>query len=66
MAAAGEVATAGDVAGLCANEEIANNVANRIVARDVNAFIKKILSIFGLVVHRLRRLKSGKRKGVCQ
>src|SRR6266487_1724977 len=39
LAAAGEVATAGDSAGLCANDGSAINVANRIVSNDVNVFM---------------------------
>src|SRR6476660_5125769 len=36
-------AAAGDVAGLCANEEVAIIVANRIVIKDVNVFMRRIL-----------------------
>jgi hypothetical protein len=39
------VAVAGDVAGLCANKEAAINVANRIVAKDVNVFIARIMAV---------------------
>src|SRR4029077_17293875 len=38
-AAAGEVATAGDTAGLCANEGSAISVANRIVINGINVFM---------------------------
>jgi len=33
------VATAGDAAGLCANEGVAINVANRIVINGINVFM---------------------------
>ena len=39
MPAAGEVATAGDSAGLWANEGVAISVANRIVLNDINIFM---------------------------
>src|SRR5262249_20170155 len=34
---------AGDVAGLCANEEVASSVANTIVISEVNVFMASIL-----------------------
>jgi hypothetical protein len=37
--AAGAAAVAGDVAGLCANEEVAINAANKIVINDINVFM---------------------------
>src|SRR6266487_818829 len=42
-AAPGADAVAGDVAGLCANEEVASSVANRIVIDDINVFMMRIL-----------------------
>jgi hypothetical protein len=33
------VAVAGDVSGVCANKEVASNVANRIVISDVKSFM---------------------------
>src|SRR5262245_9792834 len=39
----GAESVAGDVAPLCANEEVAINVAKRIVINDVNVFIEDIL-----------------------
>ena len=42
-AALGADAVAGDVAGLCANEEVAIKVAKRIVINDMNIFMGGIL-----------------------
>jgi hypothetical protein len=39
MAVAGELAAAGDVAEVCAIEEVVINVANRIVINDVKVFM---------------------------
>jgi hypothetical protein len=36
---------AGEVAGLCANEEVANTVANRIVINDMKVFMGRILPV---------------------
>jgi len=39
------VAVAGDVAGLCANEELAMSVANRAVTNDIKVFMTRILPV---------------------
>jgi hypothetical protein len=44
-AAPGLDAVAGDVAGLCANEEVAITLANRIVINDINIFMEGILPV---------------------
>src|SRR5437667_1903897 len=57
-AAFGLDAVAGDVAGLCANEEIASSVANKIVASDIKIFMGGILPVTRLRV-KLRRGRRG-------
>jgi hypothetical protein len=42
-AADSDDAAGGDVAGVCANKEVASNVARRIVANDVNVFMAGIV-----------------------
>jgi hypothetical protein len=44
-AASGLDAVAGDVAGLCANEEVVIKVAQRIVINDMNIFMGGILPV---------------------
>src|ERR1700756_1268657 len=44
-AALGADAVAGDVAGFCANNEVAIDVANKIVISDINVFMGRILPV---------------------